>query len=82
VFDHDARSRFGRVMGTKKWLRRYLGLPLVPRYYIHSRYPDLEGIRRRVEGAGLSARIVVEAEGRKRALVVRSPAVRPGGSGA
>ncbi len=71
VFDHDRRSRYGRVMGAKKWLRRYLGVPLVPRFYIHARYPELERIRRGLERDGHSATVVVEREARKRALVVR-----------
>ncbi|MHB8959977.1 MAG: class I SAM-dependent methyltransferase [Candidatus Limnocylindrales bacterium] len=71
VFDHDRRSRYGRVMGAKKWLRRYLGVPLVPRFYIHARYPELERIRRDLEREGHTATVVVEPEARKRALVVR-----------
>lgn len=74
VFDHDRRSRYGRTMGAKKWLRRYLGLPLVPRYYIHARYPELEQLRRGLEREGHAATITVEPEGRKRALVVRRAA--------
>jgi SAM-dependent methyltransferase len=73
VFDHDAKTRYGRVMGTKKWLRRYLGVPLVPRFYIHARYPDLKRMARRLREQGSDARIVVEPQGRKRALVVRKP---------
>lgn len=70
VFDHDATSRYGRVMGARKWLRRYFDLPTVPRYYIHARYPKLEAAGRRARAAGRDARIIVEPEGRKRALVV------------
>lgn len=72
IFDHDAQSRYGRLMGLKKWLRRYLGVPLVPRHYIHSRYPDLGRTGRRLEASGFRVDTVVEAEGRKRALVVRA----------
>jgi len=74
VFDNDRRSRFGRVMGTKKWLRRYLGVPLVPAYYIHARYPDLDVIARELRRAGYDASVEVETLGRKRALVVGVPA--------
>jgi SAM-dependent methyltransferase len=71
VFDHDARTRYGRIMGAKKWLRRYLAIPLVPRFYIHARYPDLKRIARSLSRRGLDARIVVEPGTRKRALVAR-----------
>jgi SAM-dependent methyltransferase len=71
VFDNDRRSRFGRVMGTKKWLRRYFNVPLVPAFYIHARYPDLGVIAGELRRDGLDATVLVEAEGRKRALIVR-----------
>jgi len=72
IFDHDSRSRYGRVMGAKEWLRRYFDVPLVPRFYIHARYPDLRAMLRllAVRG-GVDATIVVEAEARKRALIAR-----------
>jgi hypothetical protein len=61
-------------MGIKKWLRRYLGLPLVPRFYIHARYPDLKAIRRRAERATSgSAEILVAPGLKKRVLIVRVP---------
>ncbi len=75
IFDHDRRSKYGRVMGAKKWLRRYFDVPLVPRYYIHARYPDLGALRRVVERAGgTDVSIVVESEKRKRALLARRAA--------
>lgn len=73
IFDHDRRSRYGRVMGAKKWLRRYFDIPLVPHYYIHARYPDLGSLRSSLERQGAAdVSIVVEAEARKRALVARA----------
>lgn len=76
VFDNDRRSRFGRVMGTKKWLRRYFGIPLVPAFYIHARYPDLGVIARELRRDGYDATVQVEPEGRKRALIVKDRASR------
>lgn len=78
VFDNDAKSRFGREMGFKKWLRRYFNIPLVPRFYIHARYPDLKSLRRQAEQASKgSAEILVAPGLRKRALIVRLPNGRP-----
>ncbi len=44
VFDHDRNSSYGRKMGAKKFLTRYLGIPLVPRFYCNARYPRLTSI--------------------------------------
>jgi len=75
IFDHDAGSRYGRVMGTKKLLRRYLGLPLVPHHYIHSAYPHLGRLRADlIRAGGRDVAIRVEGEGRHRALLARRPA--------
>lgn len=74
VFDNDAKSRLGRTMGLKKWLRRYLRIPLVPRFYIHARYPDLKATQRRAERASDGRAEILAAPGlRKRALVLRVP---------
>lgn len=71
VFDNDAASRFGRRMALRKFLTRYGGLRLVPRYYCNARYPPLEQIRQELERApGLRARIVARADGIKRAMIV------------
>jgi len=71
IFDNDSKSRFGRVMGAKKWLRRYLNIPLVPKFYIHAAYPDLRAMRRTFERAGFSVELVPEELLRKRAMIVR-----------
>lgn len=72
IFDHDADSRYGRTMGMKKWLRRHLGVPLVPYHYIHSRYPSMAHLRRLLRGSGAAdIAIAVEARGRHRAIVAR-----------
>lgn len=74
VFDHDAGSRYGRTMGFKKLLRRYLGLPLVPYHYIHAAYPHLGRLRAGlIRAGGLDVDVRVEREGRHRALVARRP---------
>jgi SAM-dependent methyltransferase len=41
IFDHERRSRYGRSMARKKFVTRYLGVPLVPSYYCNARYPSL-----------------------------------------
>lgn len=71
IFDNDAETRFGRRMAVRKFLTRYLGLRLVPRYYCNAAYPPLEKFRQRLAGrTSLNAEIVVRADGVKRALVV------------
>jgi len=71
IFDNDRATRFGRRMAVRKFLTRYCGLRLVPRYYCNAGYPPLEQIRRRIDGAAeLRARIMVRADGVKRAMIV------------
>jgi SAM-dependent methyltransferase len=71
IFDNDAQTRFGRRMGWRKFLTRYFGLRLVPRYYCNASYPPLERFRRRIaDDAALRAENVVRADGVKRALIV------------
>ena len=75
IFDHDAASRYGRSMGAKKWLRRHLGVPLVPKHYVNASYPYLGRLRAlllRMGAIDVAAR--VEEQGRHRALVARKPA--------
>jgi SAM-dependent methyltransferase len=73
IIDNDRTSRFGRRMALRKFVTRYCGLRLVPRYYCNANYPPLESIRRRLDGAaGLRARIVTRADGVKRAMIVES----------
>ncbi len=72
VFDHDRQSRYGRRMAFRKFVTRYLGVPLVPRYYCDARYPPLAKFARHLEGDGaFSCEIVVGEEIPKQALVVR-----------
>jgi len=79
IFDHDAGSRYGRTMGLKKWLRRHLGVPLVPYHYIHSRYPSMAHLRDLLRATGAEdVRVAVETEGRHRAISARRPLDRAG----
>ncbi len=72
VFDHDSRSKFGRWMGTKKWLRRHARLPLVPEWYIHAAYPPLAEFARRLNGRDQTfAQVVTVPPAHRAALVVR-----------
>ena len=75
IFDHDAASRYGRTMGAKKWLRRHLGVPLVPRHYVNASYPYLGRLRALLISRGaIDVEARVEEQGRHRALVARKPA--------
>jgi SAM-dependent methyltransferase len=71
IFDNDSQSRFGRRMAVRKFMTRYFGLRLVPRYFCNASYPPLETFRHRlaVENS-CDARIAVRADGIKRALVI------------
>jgi SAM-dependent methyltransferase len=72
IFDNDAETRFGRRMAIRKFLTRYFGLKLVPRYFCNAAYPQLENIRLRLTSeTSLKAEIVVRADGIKRCLIVR-----------
>ncbi len=71
IFDNDAETRFGRRMAIRKFLTRYFGLKLVPRYYCNAAYPPLERFRQRLAGiAPLRAESIVGANAVKRALVI------------
>lgn len=77
VFDNDSETRFGRRMAFRKFLTRYFGLRLVPRYYCNAAYPPLERFRRRLAETGKwRTEIIVSANGIKRALLIdRNPHV-------
>ncbi|MFQ5535041.1 MAG: sulfotransferase [Sphingomonadales bacterium] len=73
IFDNDSASPFGRKMGRKKFLTRYLGLGLVPRYYCNARYPPLAKFASRIDAMPqFSTTLRIAPDGRKRALIVRS----------
>lgn len=70
IFDNDAESPFGRQMAVRKFLTRYCGLRLVPDYYCNAAYPQLERLRRGMEGERqLRTEIIVRDDGVKRGLV-------------
>jgi SAM-dependent methyltransferase len=73
IFDNDSQSKFGRRMGVRKFLTRYLGLRLVPRYYCNAAYPPLERYRRRLESAAWQTDIHIRVDDVKRSLVVSRP---------
>ncbi len=80
VFDNDAETRFGRRMALRKFLTRYLGLKLVPRYYCNAAYPPLEKFRQRLAAIGaLRAEIIVSPNALKRALVIERDPYAPNG---
>jgi SAM-dependent methyltransferase len=71
VFDNDSRSRFGRRMAIRKFMTRYFGLQLVPRYFCNASYPPLEKFRHKIAIEGsCDAQIAVRDDGIKRALVI------------
>lgn len=73
IFDHDCKSVYGRKMGVKKALRRYLGIPLVPSYYCNAHYPDLANLKRVLNDMrGVRADVVSIHGFVKRAVVVES----------
>lgn len=79
IFDHDGRSLYGRKMRTKKVLRRYLHIPLVPAWYVYSVYPPLGKYASRLaKEKGLSVRVVSRDDTPRRALIVdRSASPEP-----
>ncbi|WP_193369763.1 class I SAM-dependent methyltransferase [Pelagibius marinus] len=71
IFDNDSATRFGRRMALRKFLTRYCGLRLVPRYYCNASYPPLERFRRQFDRTPpMRARIMARADGSKRAMIV------------
>lgn len=72
IFDHDARSPYGRSMARKKFLTRYFGLRLVPRYYCNAKYPRLSEFERRLNARpGLESTLVAAPDSPKMALIVK-----------
>lgn len=71
IFDNDRQSPFGRRMGMRKFLTRYCGLKLVPRYYCNAAYPPLERFRQRLSASAWDAHISIRPDHVKRALVIQ-----------
>ncbi len=78
IFDRERNSLFGRAMGGVKFLRQYLGLPLVPAYYTAARYPPLNRIARALEQRGYQTGVKAASNGRRRAITVRKPPTASG----
>lgn len=74
VFDHDSASAYGRKMGRKKLLTRYLGVSLVPRYYLNAAYPPLRRFAEKLEGKGFQVLLKHDDLERKFCLIVRRSA--------
>ncbi len=73
VFDHDKLSPYGRQMARKKFITRYLGIPLVPRYYCNAKYPPLSRFARQLASRpGVSARVLEADNSPKMALVIEA----------
>lgn len=76
IFDNDSQSRFGRRMAVRKFMTRYFGLRLVPRYFCNASYPPLEKFRHKIAVENsCDAQIAVRADGIKRALVISRTAL-------
>lgn len=71
IFDNDSKSPFGRRMAKRKFVTRYFGLPLVPRYYCNAAYPPLQLFRNRLnDNDAYQAEIQVRSDEKKWALIV------------
>lgn len=71
VFDHDRASPYGRRMGWRKFVTRYLRVPLLPRYYCDARYPPLARFATRLQTQdGLRTALVADDTTPKMALVI------------
>lgn len=74
IFDHDRETRFGRIVGIKKWLTRHGPYPFVPRWYIHAAYPPLARFAKALERSGLEAWTEGASDTPRRVLIARRPA--------
>jgi len=71
IFDHDRSSPYGRSMGWKKFVTRYFGVPLLPRYYCDARYPPLARFTTRLGSeAGLEVELIADTATPKMAMVL------------
>ena len=71
IFDHDRASPYGRAMGRKKFITRYLGIPLLLRYYCDASYPPLARFAQQLAAEpGLSAELIADAATPKMALML------------
>lgn len=73
VFDHDKDSSYGRKMGWKKFVTRYLKIKLVPEFYCNARYPALGKLSRQIADMDLFSTVIrLAPDGGKRALIIHS----------
>ena len=71
LFEKERHSRYGLAMGMRKLVTRYLGMPLLPRFYTAARYPPLARFRRRLaKRPRLRPTVLTMPDGRLRALIV------------
>ena len=72
IFDHERWSPHGMKMGLRKFITRYLRIPLVPAYYCNARYPSLAGIATALSREpDVQAEVTISDEVAKRALIIR-----------
>ncbi len=72
MFDHDSASPYGRAMARKKFLTKYFGIPLVPRYYCNAKYPPLSEFAAEIDRrSGVSAELLTAPDSPKQALVIK-----------
>lgn len=69
IFDHDRHSLHGARMGFMKFVTRFTGLPLVPRYFCAARYPSFGSLERTIVTLGRSVEIRRSASSPKLALI-------------
>lgn len=72
IFDHDLFSSYGIRMSIKKFITKYLGVPLLPVEYCDAVYPNISGIKRIVDDDPKIKRLTLDrcAELRKVALLI------------
>jgi len=72
IFDNDCHSPFGRKMGFRKFMTRYLGVTLVPKYFCNAKYPPLQKFADRIALIkGYSTEVRVSPNGMKRVMIIR-----------
>jgi len=69
IFDQDRHSLHGMRMGFRKFVTRFTGLPLVPRYFCAARYPSIGSLQRTIVASGRTVEIRRSASSPKLALV-------------
>jgi hypothetical protein len=58
-------------MGLKKFVTKYFGIPLVPRFYCNARYPNFKKIAQKISAMPhCKTKIMIAPNQKKRALFV------------